>query len=77
MIGFGRIGQLVAKRAQSFDMEVVGFDKFVSAERFRELGVERAETSDDLYGRADILTDPPAEDARHDQLDRRRRRSPR
>jgi D-3-phosphoglycerate dehydrogenase len=56
VIGFGRIGQLVAKRAQSFDMEVVGFDKFVAAERFRELGVERAETSEDLYARADIFT---------------------
>ena len=40
VIGFGRIGQLVAKRAQSFEMDVVAFDKFVSAERFRELGVE-------------------------------------
>ena len=40
VLGFGRIGQLVAKRAQAFDMEVVAFDKFVSAERFRELGVE-------------------------------------
>ncbi len=38
MIGFGRIGQLVAKRAQGFEMEVLAFDKFVSAERFRELG---------------------------------------
>ena len=45
VIGFGRIGQLVAKRAQSFEMEVVAFDKFVSAERFRELGVEGAESS--------------------------------
>ena len=44
VIGFGRIGQLVAKRAQAFDMDVVAFDKFVSAERFRELGVEGAET---------------------------------
>jgi D-3-phosphoglycerate dehydrogenase len=56
VIGFGRIGQLVAKRAQSFGMEVVGFDKFVSAERFRELGVEGAETLEDLLGRADIVT---------------------
>ena len=31
VIGFGRIGQLVAKRAQAFEMEVVGFDKFVVA----------------------------------------------
>jgi D-3-phosphoglycerate dehydrogenase len=56
VIGFGRIGQLVAKRAQAFEMEVVAFDKFVAAERFRELGVERAETTDQLYSRADIVT---------------------
>src|SRR5215203_1586622 len=56
VIGFGRIGQLVAKRAQSFEMEVVAYDKFVATERFRELGVEHAETTDDLYARADIVT---------------------
>ena len=56
VIGFGRIGQLVAKRAQAFEMEVVAFDKFVAAERFRELGVEPAETTDELYERADIVT---------------------
>jgi D-3-phosphoglycerate dehydrogenase len=56
VIGFGRIGQLVAKRAQSFDMEVVAFDKFVSPERFRELGVEGADTSEELYARADLIT---------------------
>ncbi len=56
VIGFGRIGQLVAKRAQGFEMEVVAFDKFVSAERFRELGVEGAATLEDLYARADLIT---------------------
>jgi D-3-phosphoglycerate dehydrogenase len=56
VIGFGRIGQLVAKRAQSFEMNVVAFDKFVAAERFRELGVEHAETTDELYAQADIVT---------------------
>ena len=56
VIGFGRIGQLVARRAQAFEMEVVAFDKFVSAERFRELGVEGVETSDELYARADLIT---------------------
>ena len=53
-------------------MDVVAFDKFVSAERFRELGVEGAETIEELYGRADLDHHPPAEDARDDQLDRRR-----
>jgi len=56
VIGFGRIGQLVAHRAQAFAMEVVAYDKFVAAERFRELGVEHAQTSDDLYSKADIVT---------------------
>jgi D-3-phosphoglycerate dehydrogenase len=56
VIGFGRIGQLVAKRAQAFGMEVVGFDKFVSAERFRELGVEGADSVEDLLGRVDVVT---------------------
>ena len=56
VIGFGRIGQLVAKRAQSFEMDVVAFDKFVSAERFRELGVEGAESLEELLGKADLVT---------------------
>lgn len=56
VIGFGRIGQLVAARARAFDMEVVAYDKFVSAERFRELGVEGTETTNELYRRADIIT---------------------
>jgi D-3-phosphoglycerate dehydrogenase / 2-oxoglutarate reductase len=56
VIGFGRIGQLVAHRAQAFEMEVVAYDKFVAAERFRELGVERAATTDELYAKADVVT---------------------
>jgi len=56
VLGFGRIGQLVAQRAMAFGMRVVAFDPFVSAERYRELGVEKADTSDDLYARADFLT---------------------
>ena len=56
VIGFGRIGQLVAKRAQSFEMEVLAHDKFVAPERFRELGVEGVETTDELYGRSDFIT---------------------
>jgi D-3-phosphoglycerate dehydrogenase len=56
VVGFGRIGQLVAKRAQSFEMEVLAFDKFVSAERFRELGVTGVESIEELLGAADLVT---------------------
>ncbi|HEY6694052.1 MAG TPA: phosphoglycerate dehydrogenase, partial [Solirubrobacteraceae bacterium] len=56
LLGFGRIGQLVAARAQGFGMHVVAFDPYVSAARFRELGVEKAESSDDLYAHADFIS---------------------
>ena len=56
VIGFGRIGQLVAKRAQGFEMDVVAFDKFVSAERFRELGVEGMASVEEVFERADVVT---------------------
>ena len=56
VVGFGRIGQLVARRAQSFEMDVVAFDKFVTAERFRELGVEGLDSLEQLYSRADVIT---------------------
>src|SRR6202011_5120446 len=56
ILGFGRIGQLVAQRAKGFGMRVIAFDPFISAERFRELGVEKAESSEAVYAVADFLT---------------------
>jgi D-3-phosphoglycerate dehydrogenase / 2-oxoglutarate reductase len=55
VLGFGRIGQLVAQRALGFEMRVIAYDKFVTAERFRELGVEGVGV-DELYARADFIS---------------------
>ena len=56
VLGFGRIGQLVAQRARGFGMHVIAFDPFVAADRYRELGVEKADSPDDVYAVADFLT---------------------
>ncbi|SIO05285.1 D-3-phosphoglycerate dehydrogenase [Singulisphaera sp. GP187] len=56
IVGLGRVGLAVAKRAQGFDMKVVGFDPFLSAERAAELGIESISPLDELWGRCDYIT---------------------
>jgi D-3-phosphoglycerate dehydrogenase / 2-oxoglutarate reductase len=56
IVGVGRIGSEVARRARAFGMHVVGFDPYVPAPRFEELGVERVERLADALDRADVLT---------------------
>ena len=56
ILGFGRIGQLVAQRAQGFGMRVLAYDPFVGAEKYRDLGVEKADSSEDVYAQADFIT---------------------
>jgi D-3-phosphoglycerate dehydrogenase / 2-oxoglutarate reductase len=55
VLGFGRIGQQVARRALGLGMKVLAYDPFVSRERFRELGVESA-TFDEVLARSDFVT---------------------
>ena len=55
VIGLGRIGAGVAKRAQSFDMKVIAYDPFVSSERAESLGVKIVEL-DELFKTADFIT---------------------
>jgi D-3-phosphoglycerate dehydrogenase len=56
IVGLGRVGLAVAKRAQAFDMKVIGFDPFLSAERAQEFGIESVSPLDDLWGRCDYIT---------------------
>jgi D-3-phosphoglycerate dehydrogenase len=56
VLGFGRIGQQVARRAVGLGMRVVAYDPFVAKDRFRELGVERRESMDDVFTEAEFLT---------------------
>ena len=56
VLGFGRIGQQVARRAIGLGMHVAAYDPFVAKERFRELGAERMETMDDVLAESDFLT---------------------
>jgi D-3-phosphoglycerate dehydrogenase / 2-oxoglutarate reductase len=56
VLGFGRIGQQVARRAGGLGMRVLAYDPFVAPDRFRELGVERVETPGEIYAAAEFLT---------------------
>lgn len=55
IIGLGKIGAGVAKRAQSFEMNVIAYDPFVSEERAKNLGVRLVEL-DELFRTADFIT---------------------
>lgn len=55
VVGLGKIGLEVARRARAFRMEIVGFDPFVSNEVARAAGVRCVEL-DELAAVADVLT---------------------
>ena len=55
IIGLGRIGSEVAKRAQAFMMKVLAYDPFISAAKVDELGVTLC-TLEELLPRVDYLT---------------------
>src|SRR5256714_10633899 len=55
IIGLGRIGRGVAKRAAGLGMKVVAFDPFVVADSARDLEIE-LQPMDDVLARADFLT---------------------
>ncbi len=55
LIGFGRIARLVAQRARGFDMQVIAYDPYVSAEIGQEAGVKLLDL-DEVLAEAEILS---------------------
>ena len=55
IVGLGKIGREVARRAQGLEMKVIGFDPYLSSEHAQKLGIE-AVTFNELLERADFIT---------------------
>ncbi len=66
IMGLGRIGTEVAKRALSFEMKVLAFDPYLSADKAKQLGIELV-GMDELLKRSDYITvhTPLTEDTKH------------
>ncbi len=56
IVGFGQIGGLVAKKVMGLGMKVMAYDPFVSGDRFKQLGIIKADRLEDLYGDADFIS---------------------
>lgn len=55
VIGLGRIGTEVAKRAQAFDMQIMAYDPFLTKERAQKLGIEKG-TVNEVCAQSEFLT---------------------
>lgn len=56
VVGLGRIGREVARRAKGMDMRIIALDPFVTAAKAAELGYELVSTLDELLPKVDFLT---------------------
>jgi D-3-phosphoglycerate dehydrogenase len=56
IVGLGRIGSEVAKRAASFGMKIVAYDPYIKREKAESMGVALADKIEDLLSSADIIT---------------------
>jgi D-3-phosphoglycerate dehydrogenase len=56
ILGFGRIGQMVAERAQGLGMRVLAYDPYVAESRYRDMGVDHAPTPEDVYANSDFIS---------------------
>ncbi|MFP4038968.1 MAG: phosphoglycerate dehydrogenase [Desulfosudaceae bacterium] len=56
LLGFGKIGSIVASRARGLQMNIIIYDPNVNPERIEKAGFESVTTMDDLYARSDYIT---------------------
>ncbi|MEK6976083.1 MAG: phosphoglycerate dehydrogenase [Candidatus Thermoplasmatota archaeon] len=55
LVGLGRIGRMMAQRAQAFEMDVIGYDPFVTPDAAKAMGVTWVALDDGL-ARADVVS---------------------
>ncbi|MCL6088475.1 MAG: phosphoglycerate dehydrogenase [Actinobacteria bacterium] len=56
IIGFGKIGHQVAKKALCLGLNVFAYDPYVSEDKFWQSGIKKAETIEDIYNVSDIIS---------------------
>ncbi len=56
IVGLGRVGTLVAQRANAFGMRLLAFDPYLAAGRAAQMGVQMVDTVEEVCRRADFLT---------------------
>ena len=56
LIGTGNIGILTGKLAQSFGMNILGYDPFISAEDMKKHGITKIEKLQDLMAQSDYIS---------------------
>ena len=56
IVGLGRIGGEISRRARAFGVTVIAYDPYIQRERFEALSVERVDSLGALLPRADVLT---------------------
>lgn len=55
IVGLGRVGMEVAKRAQAFEMSIIAYDPLISTESASKLGIELVDLTT-IYRRSDFIT---------------------